>query len=1099
MTSIEPQTLIEARLRETGRSVKTVDLIGALIVLVAGVLGFLLLAVIVDQWLVPGGLGSWARAMVLAVLVIGAIGYVFKVVWPLLVGRINPAYAAYTIEQSVPTLKNSLLNFVLFGRQRQAVPTVVYEQMGRQAAAGVAAVGTEVPVDRSKVIRTGYLLLAVTVACCLYQVFSPKSPWQSVGRLLAPWADILPASRVAIRDIQPGAAQVVRGQAVEVSAIIEGLADDENATLVYSSTDGQLVDRRVPLVRPAEAYRYQARLPDDERGVQQAIVYHIEAGDACSRRFQVGVVATPTIWVEKLRLRYPDYTQFSARQIFRQGAIQALEGTQVTVTARANHLIKSASIDFDCDGVGDLVMRVEGTQATASFPLTLKDDRRTPTHASYCLRFTNLDDRQNADPVHYPIQVTPDLPPEIELLAPQERVVQVPWGGKVQIEVEAKDPDFALSTVRLWGTVEGETKLEVPLLAEPHVGQFVAKHELRPREAGFKPGDRIEYWATCRDNKTPVPGVAETNRQWIVVTGAEDDQANEQPSDGQQQPSDVQQADEQNPSSDTGDESSGEAQGEQQGSGEQSGESGQPSDGQQGQDQASDGQGSGSQQGSQDQASDGQGQGNAEGQSAADDASPTAESGDESGAGGVARDGSQDGDAFEAIREHLNESEESSDQAGEAQPSDQGQSEASPGANDPSPSGENAPGKQQPQAETGAGASDGNSQGNDQSSGEGQSPNDGTAGNDSASDGDQSSEGQASGNQTESPPEGQSPGAAPGKQQQPGSSDAGQQGEEQQGTPRPQSDAQPNPQKKPGDGAQRPSGESPQSPAHGNRESDSQGDQGGDKQGGGEQGGGQTSQQPGTGTPGQNTESTQGDGSSDQAGQGETSERPGDDTAADRSTGQSSQQTSGQGARSDQQGDQADNQASGKQPSTTDSQGQPSPDGPSGKQAEQSDGGRRSPQASGGDGESSGTTPKSPDQTNPRADDANLEYTQKATDLVLRRLQDQLDRRQVDPKLLDKLGWSADDLKRFVERWQRLKQAAQGPAAEAQQARDDLRRALRSLGLRPDQVRRVGPTKTDRLGNLREGQQVPVPPDYEEQLRAYRKALSRVRDEEPSK
>ena len=61
----------------------------------------------------------------------------------------------------------------------------------------------------------------------------------------------------------------------------------------------------------------------------------------------------------------------------------------------------------------------------------------------------------------------------------------------------------------------------------------------------------------------------------------------------------------------------------------------------------------------------------------------------------------------------------------------------------------------------------------------------------------------------------------------------------------------------------------------------------------------------------------------------------------------------------------------------------------------------------------------------PEGDAANLEYARKHTDLVLEKLADQLKRKKVDEGLLKDLGWTEAELRRFVERWQQRKAAAE--------------------------------------------------------------------------
>jgi hypothetical protein len=131
----------------------------------------------------------------------------------------------------------------------------------------------------------------------------------------------------------------------------------------------------------------------------------------------------------------------------------------------------------------------------------------------------------------------------------------------------------------------------------------------------------------------------------------------------------------------------------------------------------------------------------------------------------------------------------------------------------------------------------------------------------------------------------------------------------------------------------------------------------------------------------------------------------------------------------------------------------------------------------------------------PEGDAANLEYARKQTDLVLNKLADQLKKKQVDKNLLEQLGWTEDQLRRFVSRWQERKAAAErnDPAGEA--ASRELDDALRSLGLRPGALKQ-GPINDDTQRDLRQGFRGPVPLEYQDRLRAYNQGVSRARQDD---
>ena len=70
------EVFIHDRLRRTRRQVKGVDIADGLIVLLIGTLVYLLSAVVIDQWVISGGLGFWGRLLLLTGLLAG-VGYYF--------------------------------------------------------------------------------------------------------------------------------------------------------------------------------------------------------------------------------------------------------------------------------------------------------------------------------------------------------------------------------------------------------------------------------------------------------------------------------------------------------------------------------------------------------------------------------------------------------------------------------------------------------------------------------------------------------------------------------------------------------------------------------------------------------------------------------------------------------------------------------------------------------------------------------------------------------------------------------------------------------------------------------------------------------------
>jgi hypothetical protein len=360
--TVEYELFIQEQLTRTRRQVKLVELAVAAIQLCVLVLGYVLLVVLVDHWLFTGGLGVWGRLLAFLGLVVGGVGFLAWRVLPLLASRVNPVYAAHSIEQVQPTSKNSLINFLLLRRQRDELAAPIYDAIERKAAFDLVDAPVDTAVDRSHLVRAGYALLALVTILCVYKLLSPKDPLRSVGRMAAPWADLPPATRVTIGDVHPGSTKVFQGEAVTISALVMGLRRDEPVTVFYSTADGQNIDRPVEMRLPETHYRHEAFLPADAGGLQQTIEYYIKAGDATTDRYRIEAVTAPAILVDRVEYQYPAYVGLPPRVVERQGDIKAIEGTKITLYARANVPLETAYIDFNSDGGRDLPLVVENAK-----------------------------------------------------------------------------------------------------------------------------------------------------------------------------------------------------------------------------------------------------------------------------------------------------------------------------------------------------------------------------------------------------------------------------------------------------------------------------------------------------------------------------------------------------------------------------------------------------------------------------------------------------------------------------------------------------------------------------------------------------------------
>ncbi|PQO42750.1 hypothetical protein [Blastopirellula marina] len=511
----------------------------------------------------------------------------------------------------------------------------------------------------------------------------------------------------------------------------------------------------------------------------------------------------------------------------------------------------------------------------------------------------------------------------------------------------------------------------------------------------------------------------------------------------------------------------------------------------------------------------------------------------------VASDGSQDGDAFERLQEYLNEKQQQQNAGGKQPSPEKGDPQDASQQNKPQTSGGEATGEQRPSDSSdpenagkgSANQNQGNPDQKNQGSGnmesqegstgqqEGMKPDgsgvdnaakpEKSAGGENATDQEKqdgqpgttdNNKGEATERNTQNNEQGagQNKGGAVNKDtdakssnesERPGDKGVGDSGDSGAGnegnegdTGSPESSAdQSNKQRQNDthseDGKKGEQGETPKSPSNSNKQSQSKGDQQGDQSGGGGAGGGQPAKQAGNDSPGSTSAADEGAGVANQQGKGETGEEGGNGPQADQQTGSSgNQQGEGSQTTKSASGEKpGENGASSDEDTPQDSQQQKSDPNQSGR----GPGNSAIPQGGGRESGNSAPTYDGP-RVEPGEDAANLEYAKKATDMVLDKLEHQ--KGSPDQEMLDELGWSKEDFQRFMERWKKMKQAADSSDTGAKR---ELNEALRSLGLSRgnDTTRRVQ-ARSATSGGSADTQRTAPPPAFLEQYRAYLKGAS---------
>ncbi len=1062
---------VERQIDRTRSQLRSHDLAVGLLMIVASAIGFLLLVVLIDHWVFP--LGRWGRTCALLTLVLMCAYLFWRFILVMVLKRVNPIFAARAIEGGTPGLKNSLINFLQLRSEKETVGAIVYEAVEQRAASDLSYVSVHTFVDRTTLIQVGYVLTILVALAGGYKLLSPKDPFKTVWRVLAPWENIARPARVKIDDVKVDgevcdsaqAVPVYLGQRILISSRVVGMRDEEQVRLVYTTADRQVVNQVISMQKSDDLRLFDCSFPPTDEGFQQDLEFQIQAGDAVSSRYPIRVLAAPCIHIESIEYEFPDYTRRAPERVTDDHDIRALEGTRITLKARANQAIKSGYLHFGSVGqpTMDRPLQVDGQELKVRFHMAAEMVLGSSNRGSYEIRVTNIQGKENDRPVQHLLALTRDFEPQVDILTPQRIEMEVSADGQQMIEVAARDPDFGLSLLQVKMFSGGQVLETKTLLqsSEGIKGSVNKRFDFVPREHGLQAGEVVTYWASAADNRTDcLTGSAEPNtvrtfeyRFKITPPAKQDSRGNpprrpgagesadssaeqnpDQPAKGDQnqaQEAETKQdptAEDQTPTSGPAPDSESEDAGgqEQPGSGvdgqSEQGDPGQPSD-----KSASDGDESGPSRSEENRT----------------------KSGESSAGEPRANDGSEDQEIFDEVLKHMR------DEPSEHEATAQERSDAKTS---------NATENSEQQKQDHAGHED---QGSDSQS-ENRNPADGTV---------------------EDPaPRSGAPGDSGRKQgdaeQGPSTEDENETGDDASHHP-PES---PDDTRRDGQDSDSTAGSDENTPPPAGSTSKCQ-----KCEGTGEEG-----EKPCAHCSGSGLAANDGGSAAGPSSGGEASGGAADAAESAGETGQSGT-GSGQGSQTSRSGS---NGSKNQQATPTDSSGaeagnSPQQGPPEGTGREASGGGRgeegqsQNPASGGQPGAGMPVSPSADGNHAPQADDPNLEYARQATDLALRYLKDQQD--NPDRALLDDLGWSEEDLKKFIRRWERVKDQSQQADESGRQARQELLERLDSLGLQPpvDKLRNDSRRRRDpQGGNSETGQPTRPPREYLDQFRKYKKSIA---------
>jgi hypothetical protein len=517
---------VDGQLLKAGQRVRMLDSALAGLYLTLGVLFYASIVCAADRvWDLPAAL----RLILWTVFCLAAGTYCFLVGKRLLLQRVNPHYVARRLESTIPSAKNSVINWL--DLRGQPLAPAIRSALGRRAANDLDQADPAEAVSGRRLwwpAGSVGLLLLFQLA---WLAAAPGQVWSLWQRAFFPFDTARIAARTELKLIQPASGNVVVGLnqpvafRVEASGNVPVLNRPDSLKLLFRYHQNEPFEER-PLLRDLDD-AWTTTVHADQ--VRNGFWYKITGGDsqlpeAGEGEYHVTVRSNPQILSFLMVFKYRDYLGWPDKTVkFDKNvrpSMRELRGTEVTLTVRANRALGDCKLELKTAGAAKRLSgsAVDGDPESWRFTWVL--DRS----GEFRILFQSKDGEDNIDREPCKIVVIPDRPPEVTMTQPAKDVT-LPPGGTLVVEGSATD-DFGVRSMQLsLKLLKAPTMPE--LQAKPYredksfkldngkyplrltYSDFLALETIRTLQGEafpLAPGMELEYWLEALDNcDYPVP------------------------------------------------------------------------------------------------------------------------------------------------------------------------------------------------------------------------------------------------------------------------------------------------------------------------------------------------------------------------------------------------------------------------------------------------------------------------------------------------------------------------------------------------------------------------------------------------------------------
>lgn len=397
---------------------------------------------------------------------------------------ISPQRIALYIEENHPELENRIISAVEFQRDGYSGSSAwMIEQFFKESEQFTRRISFADLLNTDTLVKMvlitgGFFFLSLGLVSLFHRAWIPEFHWKQTS--------LETVRSTAGFTVEPGNARVRRG--------------DQQAVLLQPGQPGYPAAIRW---RQGDApWNTNAMEPSPSRGafyhtflnIQNDVEYQVQYGNQSSDVYRIAVWYPPRVESIDLTYTYPDYLEMEPKEVPNGGAISAVEGTCVRISAWVNKPLQSAELVMN---TGE---RLPMSQAAEQLWVT---EIGLTENGSYSIHLTDRNgDASEYDP-SYGIQAVPDTPPQVKIVFP--RADQgVTMLEEVPFEMEVTD-DHGLADYGLQYEVAGREPVRISLRPDSSTGALLTQargqFELMLEEMDVEPGDLVTWTVWAKDQK----------------------------------------------------------------------------------------------------------------------------------------------------------------------------------------------------------------------------------------------------------------------------------------------------------------------------------------------------------------------------------------------------------------------------------------------------------------------------------------------------------------------------------------------------------------------------------------------------------------------